>query len=864
MKQTFINPSSVDAIKQAQYIFPLYDGVTVVGFTCHIGDRVIRGVVKEKQKAREEYEAAVEKGETAGLMEQLPTASDVFATSLGNIPADGKVVVEITYLGELQHDAQVDGVRFTIPRGVASRYGDVSGNHSWMSKTEHTLAKTGGVSITVDVEVDKGSTVQQIQSPTDPVTVLPGRTSTMSEDVFEPHYASASLSLSTEAATRSHGRDFILHIKAKEQETPRAFLETHPTIPDQKAVMATLTPKFNLPSITPEIVLVIDRSGSMKGKIPTLKIALNLFLKSLPVGIKLNLCSFGSKFEFLWDRSKTLDDGTFLESSNYVQSIEADFGGTEMYKPVEETVKRRYKDLELEVLLLTDGQIWQQKELFELVNSSARDNSARFFSLGIGSGVSHALIQGIARAGNGFAQSVTEGEQMDKKIVRMLRGALTPHISDYRAEIEYENDLNDDEFDFELVDGSSANAITVKPTPAAEGSGKDVDTETEGDPEENAPISLFDSSYKEPEIESIGSGASGLDRFKNLPQMDPPKKMQAPYNMPHLFPFSRVSLYVLLSEETSHRTPKSLVIRGTSKHGPLVLTVPIQDIGSGATIHQLAARKLGTELEEGRGWVYDVKDKSGNLVKDNQDSKWDLIVAREAIRIGIKFQVAGKWCSFVAVEGNEKLTNAVVGNEQFADVQHPLPEAELLGGGSQRKCWFSPRGTFGARVKKKMTASFGGGRMAQMQQSSIPSEDLPTDNVQSSTGPSHEEDSQGKIHEIISQQIFDGSWSWDRKTFDLIGVSEEDLEKKIPWSMIMEEEGDRTVSSTRSAVIATLAVIAYFRTQARDEEEIWGLVFEKAVGWVKGTLDQLEREEAIKRMYESDEKLVESVSRTLF
>lgn len=870
LKQTFINPSSKDAIKEAKYTFPLYDSVSIVGFTCHIGDRVIRGVVKEKHDARAEYKAAVEKGETAGLMEQLPEASDVFTTRLGNIPADGKVVVEVTYLGELQHDAQVDGVRFTIPRNVASRYGVVSDNDSWMSKTAHTLARDGGVNITVDVEVDKGSNVQNIQSTTDSVVVLPGRTSTMSEDVFEPHYASASLSLSSEAATRSHGRDFVLLIKAKEQETPRAFLETHPSIPNQKAVMASLTPKFNLPSISPEIVLVIDRSGSMRSKIQTLKTALNLFLKSLPVGVKLNLCSFGSRFEFLWDKSKTLDDGTFPQVSNYIQSIQANFGGTEMYKPIAETVERRFKDLELEVLLLTDGEIWGQTELFELINKSASDNSVRFFSLGIGHGASNALIQGVARAGKGFAQSVNEDEQMDKKVVRMLKGALTPHISDYRAEIEYEND--GDEFDFEMVDGSSANTITVDSISAPDDPEEDVVMETEGEKDKQAPISLFDDSYKEPEIESIGSGATGSNRFKNLPPMDPPKKMQVPYNMPHLFPFSRTSLYVLLSEETSHRTPKSLVIRGTSKHGPLVLTIPIQDIGRGETIHQLAARKLGIELEEGRGWIYDAKDKTGELMKDIHEGKWDLIVAREAVRIGLQFQVAGKWCSFVAVEKDEDVTSQYNGPDWETDDTFQGGQRALKVGSISDTSRSGARFSAGLMSKKKKSgpppppsaaasAPAPARQMMQMQQcAAVSSGADPTDDSELSFA----DDSQGKIHEIISHQIFSGSWDWNGKVFALIGVNEEDLKKKIPWSAVVEEDGDRTLSSMRSTVIATLAVIAYFRTQAKDEEDIWSLVVDKAIGWVKGRLDQLERDGVAKRKYESDEDLVEFVSRTLF
>src|SRR6478609_6291098 len=49
LTQTFVNPSG-EAIDELRYVFPLYDGVSVVAFTCTVGSRVIKGVVKERQK----------------------------------------------------------------------------------------------------------------------------------------------------------------------------------------------------------------------------------------------------------------------------------------------------------------------------------------------------------------------------------------------------------------------------------------------------------------------------------------------------------------------------------------------------------------------------------------------------------------------------------------------------------------------------------------------------------------------------------------------------------------------------------------------------------------------------------------------
>ena len=119
LTQKFVNNLAVD-VKECTYVFPLYDGVSVVGFTCRIGSRVITGSVKEKLKAREDYDVAVRRGETAGLLEQGAT-SDVFITSLGNIPAGEELLVTITYIGSLKYDFGADGIRFTMPTMISPR-----------------------------------------------------------------------------------------------------------------------------------------------------------------------------------------------------------------------------------------------------------------------------------------------------------------------------------------------------------------------------------------------------------------------------------------------------------------------------------------------------------------------------------------------------------------------------------------------------------------------------------------------------------------------------------------------------------------------------------------------------------------------
>lgn len=668
LTQTFVNPSD-KPIDEIRYAFPLYDGVSVVEFTCTIGERVIKGVVKAKDKAKQEYKEAKEQGHTVALMEQSFDASDVFTTTIGNVPASANLVVDIVYLGELKHDAQVDGLRFTIPTTIAPRYGDSS------DTLGTTRVGKESMSFTVDIQLE-GSAVKAVQSPSHKIAVNIGTISTNLN--ADPSLSRASASL-TQGTTSLDG-DFILQVVATRLDEPTALLETHPTLPNQRALMTTLVPKFDLALEKPEIVFICDRSGSMYKSITPLIQALQVFLKSLPVGVKFNICSFGSSFSFLWSKSRTYDQASLDEASKHISTFASNMGGTEMFKPVEQTFKQRFKDMNLEVFLLTDGEIWDQEKLFDMINTQvAKSKGAiRVFSLGIGSGVdgaSSSLVEGIARAGNGFAQMVSVDEKLDKKIVRMLKASLFPHVNDYSLEIKYGaaeppayNEKDKDGDDFVLVE-KLADSLNIS---------LDVDEKDyKKDHAEKRLISLFDRNHKSDDE----TKTTNESKFDHLPEVTVPRYLQAPSKIPGLFPYNRTTVYVLLSDSTPHRIPTSVILRGTCTQGPLALEIPISVIpDKGTTLHQLAARQEVKDLEEGRGWLSFAKDDRGALFKTKFPGRYEDMVEREAVRLGVEYQIVGKWTSFIAVDSEGPTVDAKESIHVNSEGGHsnPYPMAKSL------------------------------------------------------------------------------------------------------------------------------------------------------------------------------------------
>ncbi len=215
--------------------------------------------------------------------------------------------MSIKYVQELKHDAEVDGIRLTIPASISPRYGSYPGN---LQQTSAEI-DSDGISVTVDVRMAQGIPIKRVISPSHPIEVTLGSlsTSTIDEDPSVSQ-ASATLALGTTGLEK----DFVLQVVAKDVGIPQAILETHPTLPNQRALMTTLVPKFNLKSQKPEIIFIADRSGSMGGQIPTLVSALKVFLKSIPIGCMFNICSFGSRHSFLWSESQMYGHDTLVEA----------------------------------------------------------------------------------------------------------------------------------------------------------------------------------------------------------------------------------------------------------------------------------------------------------------------------------------------------------------------------------------------------------------------------------------------------------------------------------------------------------------------------------------------------------------------
>ncbi|KAI5802987.1 von Willebrand factor type A domain-containing protein [Geopyxis carbonaria] len=384
------------------YTFPLYANSTVTSFNAHIGERTVRTLLQPRRLTATPADPPLDPFHVA------------FSMRLGHIAAGATVRVELVYVHEVMPDPDGTEVRLIVPAMVTPCHSELP--------TDLTEQTEG---MTVELDVTMPGTIKTISSYS--------------------HAVSAALSVDgAVAAARMVGaqrhleRDFVVVAAAAGLGRSRAFAATDAET-GGTTIVATLVPPFVRAAQPTEIVIVADRSGSMEYNMPALRGAMRLLLNSLPANgdVCFNICSFGFESEFLWPQSCAYSAETLAAASQYIDQFEADFGGTEMMTPLQETVRRRLPDgRNLNIMFLTDGESYDEDVLIDWVGGTAQGGSVRFFSMAIGEDVSHSLVAGVAKAGRGSAQSVAAygNEVMNRKVMRLLKAVLTPNIESWHVD----------------------------------------------------------------------------------------------------------------------------------------------------------------------------------------------------------------------------------------------------------------------------------------------------------------------------------------------------------------------------------------------------------------------------------------------
>lgn len=397
-----IESKAVEAI----YKFPLPEGSSICGFRAVIGEKIIQGVIEEREKAFELYDKALSKGHGGYLLDE--ERPNLFTLSLGNLNPGTSATAEVDYVILL--DANGSEVRFFLPTTISPRYlppdtRDEKGIPvNELVNPPVALDVSYGLNISLDIR--NRENIQLLESPSHPVST------TFKDD---------SVKVQLTADSTRIDRDFILNIKYKNAFETTGYL-CHKD--EESFIQLDFSPKS--PSeLAPsslseqEIIFVLDCSGSMEGSsITEAKRALSILLKALEMGTRFNIYRFGSAFSSLFNSSVPYNPEQLDIALKYLSGISADLGGTEILAPLMAIQQKILPETISNIILLTDGQVGNEEQIADLVR--AKKGLMRMFTVGIGNGPNEYFIKQLARITGGTSELISPGERIEPKILRLF------------------------------------------------------------------------------------------------------------------------------------------------------------------------------------------------------------------------------------------------------------------------------------------------------------------------------------------------------------------------------------------------------------------------------------------------------------
>jgi Ca-activated chloride channel family protein len=408
---------------EASYVFPGSTQAAVHGMTVRIGDRVLTANIREKQRARMEYDAAKKEGRTAALLDQH--RPNVFQMNVAHILPGDEVAVELRYTELL---LPTEGrYRFVYPTVVGPRYhrAESAGGQSTFPATPH-LPQGQSSASAFDMQVRFASPlpVQDLASPSHRIEVK-GEAS-----------AQAEVALADDGEA-TNNRDFILEYRLAGMAT-MGGLTLLKGDGGENFFLALVEPPKTITTtlINPrEYIFVVDISGSMHGfPLDTAKALLRELIGGLRPSDSFNVMLFSGSNRTLSETSVPATRPNVERAIATIDQMRA--GGSTEIVPALERIAALPKngDVSRSVIVVTDGYVTVEDRVFQLVRKNL--GHANVFAFGIGSSVNRHLIEGIARAGQGEPFVVTKPAMAAAQAERLRKMIDAPVLTQVNARFD--------------------------------------------------------------------------------------------------------------------------------------------------------------------------------------------------------------------------------------------------------------------------------------------------------------------------------------------------------------------------------------------------------------------------------------------
>ncbi len=418
VRQEYANQGSVPI--NARYVFPGSTRASVHGMRMTIGDQLVVARIEEKKQARREFDAAKARGQSASLLEQ--ERPNVFTMSVANILPGDRVEVELHYTELLVPDEGT--YTFVYPTVVAPRYSrgvEVSPVSRLLETAMYSLSEPDLGTFDIRVTLSTGLPLQDVDCPTHPHFLDWGGESVARvtlEDMGE----------------FAGDRDFILSYRLQGGEIESGLLLYEGEDENFFLLMVQPPDRIRPEEIPPrEYIFILDVSGSMEGfPLATARSVIVDLISGLERTDLFNVILFAGGSRVMSPRSVEATEEN-VSAALEVIDREQGGGGTEIAAAFHAALALpRREDYSRTIVVMTDGLVEAESELFELIADNL--DRTNVFCFGIGSSVNRYLVEGIAKAGLGEPFVVTRPDDAGPAATRFRKYIASPVLTGLRVE----------------------------------------------------------------------------------------------------------------------------------------------------------------------------------------------------------------------------------------------------------------------------------------------------------------------------------------------------------------------------------------------------------------------------------------------
>ncbi|RJP34556.1 MAG: VWA domain-containing protein [Candidatus Omnitrophota bacterium] len=397
--------------QEAELVTPVPDGAVVREFTFQGAAKEPTAETLPKDEARRTYDAITAKTRDPALLEFV--GYNLIRTSVFPIEANGTQKFRLTYEQILPADGS--RIDYVLPR----------------SESIHNT-----VPWSISLRIKSKTPISTVYSPSHPIeTIRPDRKSS-STDIL-------SVRTTKEAMTQPGSFRFSYLL---EQEGVTASLFAYPEAKVGGGYFLLLAGLPSKPqeskketAIKREVILVLDRSGSMNGeKIEQVREAAKQILSSLGEGESFNIITYNNVVDQFSKEAVIASKTTIAAARNYLDGIQSR-GGTNIYDALTEALRVKPVDNSLPIVMfLTDGlpTVGQTSEVeIRKVAMKANPYNRRIFTFGVGVDVNTPLLEKIASETRATATFVFPNEDVEVKVAQVFNYLTGPVLADPEIEV---------------------------------------------------------------------------------------------------------------------------------------------------------------------------------------------------------------------------------------------------------------------------------------------------------------------------------------------------------------------------------------------------------------------------------------------